>query len=139
MVKSIMLTGVFRFYRSFFSVKCFMQWAPDLCQSIKVTIEWDDGHVSEFPAPWLRRHSFSEPDFDPFVDLQPVLWDASAFRDRLRTFDFNDVLSDDATLFEMLRELKVFGLTFVRDAPRKEGQIHRLTDRIGYLSPTYYG
>ena len=108
----------------------------------QVTIEWDDGHVSEYPASWLRCHSFSadrEPDFDPIVDLPPELWDASTIRDRLRAFDFSDVLSDDATLFEMLRELKVSGLTVLGNAPRREGQIQRLAKRIGYLCPINYG
>ena len=117
------------FTRVFYSGKCFMQWAPLIfANPLRLLSNGTMATYANSRLPWLRRHSFSEPDFDPFVDLQPVLWDASAFRDRLRTFDFNDVLSDDATLFEMLRELKVFGLTFVRDAPRKEG-----TDSPGLL------
>nr|XP_054765136.1 uncharacterized protein LOC129271911 [Lytechinus pictus] len=104
-----------------------------------VSINWSDGHVSHYPARWLRCNAFSESEPDPLADIQLQLWDASTCRDRMRKFDFNDLLSDDRALYDMLLEVKVLGIALIEDTPLRLGQLHRLGDRVGFLLPSTYG
>ncbi|XP_071512001.1 gamma-butyrobetaine dioxygenase-like [Diadema antillarum] len=104
-----------------------------------MTIQWKDGHVSHYPATWLRCNVFSESDPDPVADMPSQLWDAATCRDRIQIFDFNDLLSDDRALFELLREVKGLGIAIIENVPQKVRQIHRLAERCGYLTPCNYG
>ncbi|XP_041475490.1 gamma-butyrobetaine dioxygenase-like [Lytechinus variegatus] len=100
---------------------------------------WGDGHVSHYPARWLRCNAFSESEPDPLADIQLQLWDASTCRDRMRKFDFDDVLSDDRILYEMFLEVKVLGIALVENTPLMTGQLNKLADKVGFLFPTKYG
>ncbi|XP_063963116.1 gamma-butyrobetaine dioxygenase-like [Lytechinus pictus] len=105
-----------------------------------VSINWSDGHVSHYPARWLRCNAFSESEPDPLADIQLQLWDASTCRDRMQKFDFNDLLSDDRALYDMLLEVKVLGIALIENTPLRLGQLHRLGDRVGFLNlPSTYG
>ncbi|XP_063962976.1 gamma-butyrobetaine dioxygenase-like [Lytechinus pictus] len=104
-----------------------------------VSINWGDGHVSHYPARWLRCNAFSESEPDPLADIQLQLWDASTCRDRMQKFDFNDLLSDDRALYDMLLEVKVLGIALIENTPLRFGQLHRLGDRVGFLLPSNYG
>ncbi|XP_071488571.1 gamma-butyrobetaine dioxygenase-like [Diadema antillarum] len=104
-----------------------------------MTIQWKDGHVSHYPVAWLRCNVFSDSDPDPVADLPPQLWDAATCRDRIRFFDFNDLLSDDRALFTLLREVKELGIAVIENTPQRVGQLHRLAERCGYLTPCNYG
>ncbi|XP_071496920.1 gamma-butyrobetaine dioxygenase-like [Diadema antillarum] len=104
-----------------------------------MTIQWKDGHVSHYPAAWLRCNVFSESDPDPVADMPPQLWDAATCRDQIRIFDFNDLLSDDRALFALLREVKGLGIAIIENAPQRVGQLRRLAERCGYLTPCNYG
>ncbi|XP_071512003.1 gamma-butyrobetaine dioxygenase-like [Diadema antillarum] len=104
-----------------------------------MTIQWKDGHVSHYPATWLRCNVFSESDPDPVADMPPQLWDAATCRDRIQIFDFNNLLSDDRALFALLREVKGLGIAIIENVPQKVRQIHRLAERCGYLTPSNYG
>nr|XP_054764837.1 trimethyllysine dioxygenase, mitochondrial-like [Lytechinus pictus] len=96
-------------------------------------INWEDGHVSHYPARWLRCNAFSESEPDPLADIQLQLWDASTCRDRMRKFDFNDLLSDDRVLYEMFLEVKVLGIALIENTPLRTGQLNKLADKVGFL------
>ncbi|XP_054764837.2 gamma-butyrobetaine dioxygenase-like [Lytechinus pictus] len=100
---------------------------------------WEDGHVSHYPARWLRCNAFSESEPDPLADIQLQLWDASTCRDRMRKFDFNDLLSNDRVLYEMFLEVKVLGIALIENTPLRTGQLNKLADKVGFLFPTKYG
>ncbi|XP_063951607.1 gamma-butyrobetaine dioxygenase-like [Lytechinus pictus] len=112
-------------------------YLADKCKSINII--WDDGHVSNYPARWLRCNAFDDLEPDPLVDIQPNLWDASRCRDRMRRFNFNELLSDDHTLYKMLLDVKVLGIALVENAPQKLGQVKKLAQKVGFLFPINYG
>ncbi|XP_070565536.1 gamma-butyrobetaine dioxygenase-like [Ptychodera flava] len=55
------------------------------------------------------------------------------------TFQFDDIMTDDAKLLNFLEGLRDFGFTVLKGAPAETGPIVKLGERISYLKLTVYG
>lgn len=53
--------------------------------------------------------------------------------------DFEEVLHDDKAALAWLMALRRVGVVYMKGAPIKQGQVARLSRRIGYLRLTFYG
>lgn len=53
--------------------------------------------------------------------------------------DFEAVLHDDKAALAWLVALRRFGIVYLKGAPVEQGQLARLSRRIGYLRLTFYG
>ena len=102
-------------------------------------VRWDDDHLSIYPAAWLWCHRFHDTAPDPFIDLPPELWTADTFFGRLRKFQFGDLMTSDKVLYDWMKELKVFGLTLIKNAPQEVSAMSTLAKRVGYLKDTNFG
>uniref|UniRef100_W5MHE9 Gamma-butyrobetaine hydroxylase 1 n=1 Tax=Lepisosteus oculatus TaxID=7918 RepID=W5MHE9_LEPOC len=58
---------------------------------------------------------------------------------RIPTASFEEVLSDDKAAYSWLTTLRRVGIVYLKGAPAEQGQVARLSDRIGYLRLTFYG
>lgn len=63
-------------------------------------------------------------------------WDSSL---QIPTADFEEVLHDDKAALAWLEALRRIGIVYLRGAPAEQGQVARLSQRIGYLRLTFYG
>ncbi len=63
-------------------------------------------------------------------------WDSSL---QIPTADFQEVLHDDKAALAWLEALRRIGIVYLRGAPAEQGQVARLSQRIGYLRLTFYG
>ncbi|XP_073693157.1 gamma-butyrobetaine dioxygenase [Garra rufa] len=106
----------------------------------KVSITWPDQHSSEFDPDWLKKRCFSS---EARQALQEELflnereyWDSSL---QIPTGDFQEVLHDDKAALAWLEALRRTGIVYLRGAPAEQGQVARLSQRIGYLRLTFYG
>lgn len=63
-------------------------------------------------------------------------WDSDL---KIPTLDFQEVLHDDKTALAWLEALRRVGIVYLRGAPVEQGQVARLSQRIGYLRLTFYG
>ncbi|XP_038049733.1 gamma-butyrobetaine dioxygenase-like [Patiria miniata] len=100
-----------------------------------LTIQWGgDGHQSQFPSHWLLLYRFEDSAEDRLLNPKLQFWGSD-----FRRFDFGDLLVDDGALYAWLTELVTLGVAVVKDAPRELGQLHKLAERVAFLSPTVYG
>ncbi|EDO36741.1 predicted protein, partial [Nematostella vectensis] len=107
----------------------------------KLSITWDDGHVSEFDSKWLLSRAFTDKrdDLDNkemFVQKGVKLW----YRDfDIPHFSFGLVLGDEQSLLDWMEALHKYGLVIMSGAPRELGQVHRIGSAVGFLRKTFYG
>ncbi|XP_051945088.1 gamma-butyrobetaine dioxygenase-like [Xyrauchen texanus] len=106
----------------------------------KVSITWPDQHSSEFEPEWLKKRCFSS---EARQSLQEELfinereyWDSGL---QIPTANFEEVLHDDKAALAWLESLRRIGIVYLRGAPLEQGQVARLSQRIGYLRLTFYG
>ncbi|KAI4887055.1 hypothetical protein NFI96_010067 [Prochilodus magdalenae] len=63
-------------------------------------------------------------------------WDSGL---QIPTLDFEEVLHDDKAALDWLVALRRLGIVYLKGAPVEQGQVARLSQRIGYLRLTFYG
>ncbi|XP_071799183.1 gamma-butyrobetaine dioxygenase-like [Asterias amurensis] len=99
-------------------------------------VNWDDGHVSEFPSKWLREYRFDNTTPDQLLNVKYKPWGADV---NLQFFDFNSILEDDQTLYDWLVEMVTVGISIVTKAPKETGQLERIGERVAFLRKSNYG
>ena len=108
----------------------------------QIKIKWDnDEHISIFDADWLKRRRFptSEDQVGKKISYSNRrLW-AKDLNGNIPTVDFNEILSNDMTLYEWLQDLATVGLTLIKNVPQEVGHVERLANMVAYTRVTNYG
>ncbi|XP_076854188.1 gamma-butyrobetaine dioxygenase isoform X2 [Brachyhypopomus gauderio] len=106
----------------------------------RVCITWPDLHRSEFEPEWLRARCFSpearQARQEKLFFNEREFWDSGL---QIPTADFEEVLCDDKAALAWLMALRRVGIVYLKGAPVEQGQVARLSQRIGYLRLTFYG
>ncbi|KAJ8040767.1 Gamma-butyrobetaine dioxygenase [Holothuria leucospilota] len=100
-----------------------------------VEISWDGGHDSRYPKSVLLAEYLLAKDpreNDPVIDAQRQLWGSDLPESSFRKYEFDSLITDDHSLFDWLMDLRKTGLTVVKNAPRKLGQVTELCNRVAY-------
>lgn len=71
-----------------------------------------------------------------YVVSERDFWDSCL---QMPTLDFEEVLHDDKAALDWLTALRRVGIVYLKGAPVEQGQVARLSQRIGYLRLTFYG
>ena len=91
----------------------------------KLKIHWPDNHVSEFGFDWLFERSLPTSDTEErelsYVK-QVELW-GSELAGKVPRFEFDAVMSDDATLLSWLTSLSRIGLSQITGMPAEQGHL----------------
>ncbi|KAK3528435.1 hypothetical protein QTP86_034248 [Hemibagrus guttatus] len=111
-----------------------------ITENNKVSITWPDRHSSEFEPDWLKKRCFSTEarrarQEELFLN-EREFWDSAL---QIPMADFEEVLNDDKAALGWLTALRRVGIVYVKGAPSEQGQLARLSQRIGYLRLTFYG
>lgn len=111
-----------------------------LTDNNKVSITWPDQHSSEFDPEWLKKRCFS-PEARQARQEELFLNEREYWGSELRipTASFEEVLHDDKAALDWLMALRRVGMVYLKGAPVEQGQVARLSKRIGYLRLTFYG
>ncbi|XP_038069346.1 gamma-butyrobetaine dioxygenase-like [Patiria miniata] len=99
-------------------------------------VQWDDGHESEFLFHWLGYHRFDQSLDDQLLYPKQSLWGSDV---NIKSFDFDELLAEDHSLYSWLAELVTRGVALVKNAPAEVGQVYKLAERVAYLRATTYG
>jgi len=86
---------------------------------------------------WLKGAPYS-PVTHTYQDGKQA-WLESHISRNIRTFTYQDYMSDDRVVYELLRQLQKFGLVFIKDLPEAESSVVETANRIGPLKNTFYG
>ncbi|XP_035662137.1 gamma-butyrobetaine dioxygenase-like [Branchiostoma floridae] len=106
-----------------------------------LTVDWPDGHQSQYDWPWLKARCFSTQALEKRgKDWQrkTQLWGSELAQD-LPKADFSVLLTDDRALYDFLFLLDSVGLVLVQNVPCEVGQVDRLANRVAFLKHTNYG
>uniref|UniRef100_A0A8B9LMJ8 Butyrobetaine (gamma), 2-oxoglutarate dioxygenase (gamma-butyrobetaine hydroxylase) 1 n=1 Tax=Astyanax mexicanus TaxID=7994 RepID=A0A8B9LMJ8_ASTMX len=111
-----------------------------ITENNKVSITWPDQHSSEFEPDWLKKRCFSpearQARQEELFLNERDFWDSGL---QIPTLDFEEVLHDDKAALDWLMALRRVGIVYLKGAPLEQGQVARLSQRIGYLRLTFYG
>ncbi|CAD0097026.1 unnamed protein product [Aureobasidium mustum] len=83
----------------------------------------------------------SSPDFPVTHEYQggKWSWDRTRLEKSRLDFEYNEYMSDDKVLFDLLQQLQTFGLVFIKNVPEAESSVVQTANRIGPLKNTFYG
>ena len=104
----------------------------------RLIIDWSEGkHQSDFEGQWLRKHAYAG-DLAP--DNQPAAksWNNS-FLGHINRANYLDLLQDDGTLFNWMKQLDKDGLSLVKGMPSTESALDDIANRIDYQRQTNFG
>lgn len=94
-------------------------------------------HTTVLPYQWLKQAPHA-PVTHTYQDGKRA-WGKRGISAGIKTFDYNDYMSDDKVLWELLRQLQLFGLAFIKNLPEAESSVIQTANRIGPLKNTFYG
>jgi gamma-butyrobetaine dioxygenase len=101
----------------------------------QLSIEWQDGHQSSYPASWLLEHAYDDSRRER--SFKPRLWDDSVRRNP-PSYQYSE-LADDSCLLKMLQQVRDLGLCFIHAAPAEPGIAEMLALRFGILQESNFG
>jgi alpha-ketoglutarate-dependent taurine dioxygenase len=96
-----------------------------------LTVEWHDGHRSEFAGAWLARHEYSDPAHHA-RHHEPTLW-AAWMSARLPRFAHDAVVGTAAGQLAYLEALRDYGVAVVSGVPSIPGEVERFAETIGHV------
>ncbi len=102
-----------------------------------LSITWDDGHQSHYPAAWLGEYAYDEAARRARAFV-PRPWNDSLRRDP-PLFDFAESVDDDAGLMQVLQQVRDHGICFLRGAPVEAGVVEAFSRRIGFPQESNFG
>ena len=103
-----------------------------------LSIDWSDGHRSEFAMSWLSAHGPSDRGLQDHL-ASPCHWSAADLAANLPEFDYADIASSDQTLLRLAETVWQMGVAFVRNVPTSEATLRDLAERIGPVRATNFG
>lgn len=103
----------------------------------RISITWQDGHVSAYDLEWLRSFDYSRPVLDA-KRHRPRTWDGG-ISSCPPVFDFQACRADPASLLDYMRQVRDFGFSLMRNGPVGEGAIETVAGLVGSLADSAYG
>ena len=100
-------------------------------------VEWPDGHVSRFPAGWLRANAYDEAA-RLARRWKPKTWDANLLPEP-PGFSYPEVMRSDAARLEWLTALRDYGIAMLEDTPDDPDAVCRVSETIAYMRRTNFG
>lgn len=107
-------------------------------------VEWEDGHVSEYPAAWLMRNSYESEGLDSVREQSGtgedvVLW-GKEIAGNPPEAEYSKVMQNDRELLECLRIFKKYGFCFIKGTPASASGSRELIETMfGVIRTTFYG
>lgn len=71
--------------------------------------------------------------------MKRQFWNKDLITKSIKFVDFNQYMSKDSVLYDVLHQLYTYGLVFLRNAPESERAVEDIGGRIGTLKNTFYG
>ncbi|XP_017779601.1 PREDICTED: gamma-butyrobetaine dioxygenase-like [Nicrophorus vespilloides] len=109
----------------------------------KIEIDWDDDHRSIYNFDWLKKRSFKRTVQEKYLAdsylPEKILWDKKDFFNVIKTYQYDDVMNDDESHYNWLRDLAVYGVSLIENAPPNPGECRKLSEKVAFIRKTHYG
>jgi hypothetical protein len=106
---------------------------------------WPGGHESSYSLNLLHNTRMPEENelrqrnSDSLVKDELILWNREMMQDKIPFHDYNVLMSQDKSLFDLLYCLYQHGIVVIDNAPARDGVLLELAARVGYYKRTHYG
>lgn len=108
-------------------------------QNGSITVEWNDGHISDFTGEWLHHRAFNPTARQKRRNqyaLKKVPWGGDF---RPQVFDYRNMMEDDRHLLDWHLSMERDGFTLIRNAPDKDIAGPELIEHIAFVKQSHYG
>lgn len=109
----------------------------------KVTIKWNDNHISAFNLEWLYERNFTSENREHFLSdtYKPkrITWNKDDFKPLFKRFDFASIMAEDGGLKEWLEALSVYGMALITNVPSGDDSCRKIANRVEFIRKTHYG
>ncbi len=97
----------------------------------EVRIKWSDGSAgSSFEMNWLKCNSYDMAAINTKAPQQ--LWGCE-YRTSLKSFRYDEIMSDDNASAEMIATFEAFGLVRLTEVPTADRGVERFANRLSYV------
>ncbi|XP_071953600.1 gamma-butyrobetaine dioxygenase-like [Antedon mediterranea] len=103
-----------------------------------INVEWSDAHTSKYPLKLLKDVKFPA-SINPLDGLHLRYWGSEMTRDKIPTFSFHDVMSDESWLYSWLESLHTHGICILNGLGDHAGNLTRLADWVTHPRMTCHG
>jgi gamma-butyrobetaine dioxygenase len=106
---------------------------------------WPGGHESSYSLHLLHnmrmpeKNELRQRNSDGLVKDELILWNREMMQDKIPFHDYNVLMSEDKSLFDLLYCLYQHGIVVIDNAPKRDGVLLELAARVGYHKRTHYG
>ncbi|XP_068241831.1 gamma-butyrobetaine dioxygenase-like [Palaemon carinicauda] len=104
-----------------------------------VRVEWDDGHVSEYPSEWLHARAFTPTARAKRRNTYAYKREPWGADHRLKEFDYETMKKDDKVLLEWLVTMETQGSAMLKNVPDKETAGPEMIEHIAFVKQSHYG
>ncbi|PVZ97613.1 hypothetical protein BB558_006416 [Smittium angustum] len=124
-------------------------------QKAKLVIQWngsglrrevigDNGgdHVSEYEIDWLQKNLAIRESSElvmPYTLPQNQLWTGSEYEKSFEFVDYDALMNTTEGFKHLLRNLSLYGLAFIKNAPTNDQEVALIAERFGPIMETFYG
>jgi gamma-butyrobetaine dioxygenase len=105
--------------------------------SSNLRITWQGGHESSYSVEWLWEHDYTDTARQART-FKPILWN-DHFRGHPPTYEYADIAGSESELFNLLQQVRDYGLCFIRNAPIETGIVEALALRFGIPQESNFG
>ncbi|CAL4066721.1 unnamed protein product, partial [Meganyctiphanes norvegica] len=108
-------------------------------QNGSITVEWNDGHLSDFSGEWLHQRAFNPTARQKRRNqytLKKAPWSADF---RSEVFDYSRMVEDDHHMLDWHVAMEKDGFILITNAPDKDVAGPELIEHIGFVKQHHYG
>lgn len=66
-------------------------------------------------------------------------WDREVLGKKIRHIDFTEFMDDEKIMWEGMAQILRLGIVFLKNVPRDEASVERISERLGGIMETFYG
>ncbi|KFY84089.1 hypothetical protein V500_09586 [Pseudogymnoascus sp. VKM F-4518 (FW-2643)] len=113
-----------------------------------ISVTWDNDipgfgpeHISTYEKKELERYDNNPVAVESLQANEAdsyKIWNRDQVSEKIQFIDYDKSMEDDKTLFEVLKQLRLYGLVFIKNVPGENGPA-AMGKRIGRLRDTFYG
>lgn len=104
-----------------------------------IRVEWNDGHVSEYPSEWLHSRAFTPTARAKRRNTYAYKREPWGADHKLREFDYETMKKDDQVLLDWLLTMETQGSAMLKNVPNKETAGPEMIEHIAFVKQSHYG
>lgn len=105
--------------------------------SVKIT--WTDGHSSEYPFQWLKKHTYHDSSQKEWNESRkPTFWKNTDICDK-HFVSYQSFMENNEAFLATLRTFLDYGIVFITNVPNEKESVEKVATRIGPIRETFFG